>query len=105
MSQSQNHEYIVDRIVSALGITKAELAIRLGITKQAISNWKNTGIPSEHFRGNVSLLHQCHCDNQEHCKHPWRKTTVPRCHLQRCEYWLIGIEILRARMRRNWYLS
>lgn len=48
MSQSQNHEYIVDRIVSALGITKAELAIRLGITKQAISNWKNTGIPSEH---------------------------------------------------------
>jgi len=44
------HKHMVDRICGALGITLAQLARDLGITRSAINDWKKKGvhIPSEY---------------------------------------------------------
>ena len=51
MTQEQK-KHLVDRICSALGISLAELARELSITRSAINDWKkkNADIPVEHCK-------------------------------------------------------
>ncbi|MBS0496111.1 MAG: helix-turn-helix domain-containing protein [Proteobacteria bacterium] len=44
------HKHIVDRICLALGVSLAQLARDLGITRSAINDWKskNVPIPTKH---------------------------------------------------------
>jgi len=48
----EHKEHLVDRICSALGVSQAELARELKITRSAINDWKKKGtnIPSKHCK-------------------------------------------------------
>lgn len=50
------HKNLLDRAVSALGITKVELGEALGVSKGVINQWRYSGIPSEYCCALEDLL-------------------------------------------------
>ncbi|QOJ19507.1 MAG: helix-turn-helix domain-containing protein [Gammaproteobacteria bacterium] len=53
---SKSKKIIVNRIVTALGIRKTDLAKMFNVSKGAIHSWGVSGIPSEHCRRIESML-------------------------------------------------
>lgn len=43
-----SNKQIIERIVSALGITKVALGEKLNVSKGAVNQWRYSGIPSEY---------------------------------------------------------
>jgi len=53
---SNKNKLIVDRIVSALGVTKVSLGEKLGVSKGVVNQWRYSGIPSEYCSSLEELL-------------------------------------------------